>query len=391
MKVALIFADDGSGREDGVVGPFRSAAFLEGLRVAGIDPVLVFTEAGDHGNLIPRYPLPAGIRSLAAGGHGLTALLADEKPDVVQTFGPEHRLTDVWPHADTTGPLVHCISSWPDGVRQAKSMSAIFAPLAAARMRRASVKVVALLGTSRAAIGGWLTGGYFAAAKLSVVVAPPVARASVAAVFPAAPIGSAETAVASAPAVMNAAPETRTAVPVFGVHAPAASPDLIAFISYAVELTGCPDGIEVRLAVENPPAVAAPGISFVAAGDIDAFVAAIDVLAVAAYDDSSVAPVIAALRAGKSVIVPDCGGGAELIEYGRHGLMFCQGSPYHFANAVNIVSQSWGQMPVLSTDGGPAIAKTDPAAVAAAMVAVWERAVHPAASLRRGTRFVAGG
>jgi glycosyltransferase involved in cell wall biosynthesis len=104
---------------------------------------------------------------------------------------------------------------------------------------------------------------------------------------------------------------------------------------------------------------------------IAAFLATIDVLAVPVYDDAIAAPLIAALRAGKSVIVPDPSGAAELIEYGRHGLMFAAGSAYHFANAIGLVSQSWSQRQVLLADGGPAVARTDPAAVARALAAVY--------------------
>jgi glycosyltransferase involved in cell wall biosynthesis len=115
---------------------------------------------------------------------------------------------------------------------------------------------------------------------------------------------------------------------------------------------------------------------------IDGFLATIDVLAVPAYDDAIAAPLIAALRGGKSVIVPDPSGAAELVEYGRHGLMFCAGSAYHFANAIDIVSQSWSQKPVLLADGGPAIARTHPAAVAHTFATVYRR-LAPAADQTR--------
>jgi glycosyltransferase involved in cell wall biosynthesis len=162
---------------------------------------------------------------------------------------------------------------------------------------------------------------------------------------------------------------------VFGVYAPAAAAALFSFLSHAVDLTGGPDAIQVRVATHNPPATAAPRISTVAAGDPDDFVAAIDVLAVPVYDDAVAGALMAALRSGKSVIVPDRGGGAELIEYGRHGLMFGAGSAYHLAGAINLISQGWSEKPVLFATGGPAVARTQPSAVAASFATVWERAV----------------
>jgi glycosyltransferase involved in cell wall biosynthesis len=160
---------------------------------------------------------------------------------------------------------------------------------------------------------------------------------------------------------------------VFGVYDPCASPDLVAFVSRAIELTGRRNAVQVRFALATPLRTAHAPVSMVPADGIEGFLAAIEVLAVPAYDDAIAAPLIAALRAGKSVIVPDPSGAAELIEYGRHGLMFCAGSAYHFANAIDIVSQSWSQRPVLLADGGPAIARTHPSAVAHSFVALYDR------------------
>ncbi len=82
--------------------------------------------------------------------------------------------------------------------------------------------------------------------------------------------------------------------------------------------------------------------------------------------------------------MPDPSGAAELIEYGRHGLTFAAGSAYHFANAMNIVSQSWQQKPVLLADGGRAIARTDPAQVAQTFATAYRRlaARQPVPALR---------
>jgi hypothetical protein len=350
MKVAIIFATDGSHCEDVVLAPFRSASFAAGLRSGDIEPVII--------TVVPDDAAPAPEPADAARRcrrHELAALLAAERPQAIQTFGPEPGLAAIWPIAVLAGvPIVHCVSCWrtAEAARPPQVSS-----LAASRARRASRHVAALLGTSRAMIGGLMTAGYFADAMFSVVVPPPVERAAEA---------------------MNAPAGRASSDPVFGVYDPCATPDLVDFVSRAIELTGRRNTLAVRIAMATPlPAAPAP-IAPVPAGSIEDFLATIDVLAVPAYDDAVAAPLIAALRAGKSVIVPDPSGAAELIEYGRHGLMFYAGSAYHFANAVDIVGQSWNQRPVLLADGGPAIARTHPRAVAQSFAAVYERLASPA-------------
>jgi hypothetical protein len=348
MKVAIIFATDGSNGEDAVLAPFRSANFVGGLRIGGIEPVII-TVVPDEA-----APGPTGL-SLRCRRHELAALLAAERPQAVQTFGPELRLAAIWPIAAQPGvPIVHCVSCWRRTVVAGEAMPSQVFSLAASRGKRASRHVAALVGTSRAATGALFTDGYFANAKFSVVVPPPVERGADAA---------------------NAA--GRASNPVFGVYDPGASSDLVDFVSRAIELTGRRSALALRIAMAMPlPAAPAP-IAMVPAAGIEDFLGTIDVLAVPAYDDAVAAPLIAALRAGKSVIVPDPSGAAELIEYGRHGLMFCAGSAYHFANAVDIVGQSWSNRPVLLADGGPAIARTHPRAVAHAFAAVYDRLASP--------------
>jgi hypothetical protein len=344
MKVAIIFATDGSGCEDAVLAPFRSASFVEGLRVGGIDPVII-TVVPDHAADDPERP----DRALRCRRGGLAALLASERPDAVQTFGPEHQMAAIWPIAAQAGArIAHCVSCWREA---ADAPSSRISSLATSRAKRASRHVGALIGTGRAAVGGLIAGGYFPHAASSVIVPPPVERAAVAANVPSASASN----------------------PVFGVYDPCASRDLVAFVAHAIELTGQRNALQMRMAMEAPSAAAGAAISIVPADGIDGFLAAVDVLAVPAYDDAMAAPLIAALRAGKSVIVPDPSGAAELIEYGRHGLLFCAGSAYHFANAMDIVGQSWSQKPVLLADGGPAIARTHPAAVSHTFVAIYDR------------------
>jgi hypothetical protein len=350
MKVAIVLAADGTKHEDAILAPFRSASFVDGLKIADIDPVMV-SVVPDHVALGP-----AGEGELRCRRAGLGEVIAGTRPDAIQTVGPERGLPAIWRiAADIKAPLVHCVSSRREGIGErdgeATGLASLVPSLAMLRARRGSRHVDALIGTSRAAVGGLMTGGYFPRAAFSVIVPPPVERAA---------------------AAVEAA-SARASEPVFGIYDPGASADLIAFVSHAIQLTGRPNALQVRIALHEPPPAVAPPLSFVAADGIDGFLAGVDVLAVPAYDDSVAAALIAALRSGKSVIVPDRGGAAELIEYGRHGLMFSAGSAYHFANAMNIVSQSWSQKPVLLADGGPAIARTHPAAVAHSFAAVYAR------------------
>jgi hypothetical protein len=354
MKVALIFSTEGQAGEDAIL-PFASTPFIDSLVHAGLAPFVIRVIADAPGDAAEIHWSQSGPRALPMRRIRLATFLMAETPDAIATFGREHHLAGIWPVAAANAPLVHCVSSWPGDKTSAPAIPASLASLAAARVKRASRHVDAVAGTSRAAIAGFLTDGYFANAAFSAVVPPPVG-------------GAAGVAAAVGP------PANRRSVPVFGVYAPAAAAAQFSFISHAVGLTGRPDAIAVRVATHNAPATAAARISTVAAGNVEDFVAAIDVLAVPAYDDTMVAALIAALRSGKPVIVPDRGGGAELIEYGRHGLMFCAGSAYHFANAMNLISQGWGEKPVLFATGGPAIARTQPDAAAASFVAVWNRA-----------------
>ena len=109
MKVAIVFATDGSNREEAVLGPFRSAGFFEALRSNGIDAVAI--------SLVPDHVAPSAAPEgeFACRAADLGKLVARSRPDAIQTFGPEHRLTAVWQlAAQMKVPLVHCASCWPD-------------------------------------------------------------------------------------------------------------------------------------------------------------------------------------------------------------------------------------------------------------------------------------
>ncbi len=357
MKVAIIFAAGGSAVRDAILAPYRSSGFVAGLEGRGIAPVAIWVTSGEDdvptGGLDPPHLQPQSIR---CGVAGLGAVLAAERPDMIQTFGPERQLAPIWPVAAGAGvPVVHCVSAWRDetpdrDIAEAAPLPRLIASLPLSRARRASRYVDALIGTSRVAVGSLVTGGYFSHAAFSVIVPPPVEQG-------AAPV----------------APPVGGTAPVFGIYDPGATSSTLAFISHAIALTGGGNGFVTRVALRRrPPDAATASLAVVAAEGIERFLPAIDILAVPVFDDTAVVPLIAALRSRRSVIVPDRGGAAELIEYGRHGIMFAAGSAYHFANALNLVAQSWSETPVLRREGGPAITRTEPATVAAAFAGVYE-------------------
>ncbi len=383
MKVAIILAGDGSAGQDAILAPYRSASFLAGLESCGAESMVIHVSAheGDGataGTTSRAKECHVSVRSIGCADAGLAAVLAAERPDVIQTFGPERRLAQIWAiAAGARVPMVHFVTAWrqdaPDRNRAPAStacaISRTVATLARSPTKRASCRVDAVIGSSRAAVGSLVAAGYFPRAAFSVIVAPPVER--------------------GAPAA-GAAP--RRSEPVFGIYDPDATAATLAFVAHAIALMGRSDTAPVQVALRQTPrdAAVAAALTPVEAAGIDEFLESIDILAVPAFDDAAVAPLIAALRSGKSVIVPDCGGAAELIEYGRHGVMFAAGSAYHFANALNLVSQSWSQTAVLRREGGPAVARTEPTAVAATFVNVYRRLLvanrpGPSSSARQRT------
>jgi hypothetical protein len=346
MKVAIIFATDGSDGGDEIIAPFATASFAAGLRLAGFTPLMI---AAPHGGATSDETF-GGADLVHSSATGLRDLIAGERPDAIQTFGMEMHLAGIWPMATALDvPVAHCVSSWRGGDAQTRPVTG--SVFAAAQAKRASRHVGAVIGTSRAAAGRLIAAGWFSGAAFSVILPPPVERSG------------------AAPAPRAAGGE-----PVFGIYDPGAPRELFAFVAHAIDLTGRRDNIRIRVAAKHPPREVGP-MTVVEAAAIDEFLATLDVLVVPAYRDAAAPALIAALRAGKSVIVPDCGGAAELIEYGRHGVMFAAGSAYHLANAINLIGQSWQETPVLLAEGGPAIARTHPTIVAQGFAEALQRLV----------------
>jgi glycosyltransferase involved in cell wall biosynthesis len=353
MKALIIFTSDGSEREDDILAPFRSVGFTDGLHSSGVDPVPVSIIADNRS---------AG----RTGNDSLLKFIVDERPDVIQTFGPEHRLATVWRLAAGAGrPIAHCVSCWRRDHLQGLSLGRFLVPVS--RIRRASRHVTALIGTSRSAVGERIAGGLFTGAAFSVILPPPVECAPVTSLQP------------------------LRGPPVFGVYDPLASGELIALVLRAVDLSGRRSTMEMRIATKGPVGEADPTAFVGSAGGVERFLSTIDVLVVPDYNDSCMYAIVAALRAGKSVIVPDGSAAAELIGYGRSGLMFQAGSPYELANALNLIDQSRSQAPVLIADGGHAVARTDPAAVARGFAKVYGELVSVSAQTSGAARRSSNG
>jgi glycosyl transferase family 1 len=352
MKVLMILATDAAAHQD-VVSPFRSAAFVEALRDEGVDAgVLSVTPDRDHPSLAGGSESDL-VHAVHPGD--LPAILAAEHPDVLMTFGREARLSAIWGIAAAAQlPLGHCVSCWRTG-RVAPDVRS-YSTVSDWRAKHSSRHVGGVIGTCRVAVGSLIAGGYFPRAASSIIISPPV-----------------DTLGAARPGEMALSPRSAGG-PVIGIYDPHATAGVVAFVSQALVLTGRRNGMQVRLAVRSPPSISA-GLAFGSVVEVEDFVAAIDVLVIPSYDDSLARVLIAALRAGKSVVVPDRSGAADLIDHGRYGLIFPAGSAYHLANAMNILTEAWKHPAVLNVDATPAIAKTNPRGVARTLRAVCKRLV----------------
>jgi hypothetical protein len=360
MKIAIIFATDGPD-EDSVVAPFRSSELVGHLRASGINVAVASIQASRAEDL----GATNGANGLHCRRDGLAGLITAQRPNIVQTFGRESRLVDIWPLAAHHAPVVHCVSSW----RRGDANTRLFP--AAARLRKASRHVRGLMGTSRSAIGDLIAAGWFSGAAFSVVVPPPVE----------APVG---------PVAVPS--RQRAGAPVFGLYDAAGSTDDMTFMARAIALIGPPGTIQMRIATKHA-AAGAPSLAAasVALMPIAAFLATVDVLVVPVYDDSAAPAIMAALRAGKSLVVPDASGAAELVGYGRHGTTFPNGSAYHLATAMNMIHQAWSETPPLATDATAVIERTSPAAVAQGFAAAWRRLASGRTGSLGPTRIAAAG
>jgi glycosyltransferase involved in cell wall biosynthesis len=339
MKVALIF----SGADPGASAPYRASPFLDGLAGEGFAPVVIDVEG------------PKSVRPRDENGSGrrcplgeLRAVLSAERPDAIQTFGWASELAPVWTSAARTGiPLVHFVSAGgpvEDDIGLGVAWTRIrpkLASLAGWRARLASRSVAGVVGSNRADIGQHIELGFFPRAAFSMLAPPPVETGR------------------------GANGEPTGSTPIFGVYDPELSPYVVDFLARAVGLTGRPESFSLRIAPAPLRARQVPEtISFSDPRDLDAFIEAIDALVLPYCEDRMVPAVLAALKAGKIVIAPEGGVASELIEYGRHGVVYAAGSAYHLSMAINIVAQAWKNRPIDFEGVDAVVARSAPREVA---------------------------
>lgn len=360
MKAALVFA--GPAAATATFRPYRSRAFLTGLVEAGIAPVVIDLDLSSERRFddVP-VELP-GLVTYRNHVDRLALIVAQEGAALVQTFGAAADLGPVWSEAaGASRPLVHFVASAgavaeapagrPLGLGDLVRRGRGFADW---RARRASRHVAAVVGSNRADMGRHFRQGFFARARFSLV-APPVA--------------------ARVPIAAAANGRMRRTAPVLGVFDPGASPETLALMSRAVALTGHSDLFGLRIA---PAALARtadlpPGATVVDTDDPVHFLHDVDVLVAPRADDSASAAVLAALASRKSVIVPDTGALAELVDYGRRGVLFPADSAYHLAMAINVMTEAWTNRPFSFEGVEEAIDRAAPDAVARVFADAWRR------------------
>lgn len=362
MKVALVFA--GSSATKPVFHSYRSRRFTEGLAAEGIDLVLVDVDLARHSRFAPAAHDAAGLVYYRNQVDRLPLILKQERPSTVLTFGATLDLAPVWREGAKAGvPILHFVSS--EG-----SVSEPLAPGAgllrtpprrlarAWHSRHASRHVVGLVGSNRADLGRHLRQSYFTRARFSVVAPPP-----------------------TCPPPANAMPAVTGSAesPVFGFYDPEAGEDTLQFLLRAIDLTGPPGRFALRIA---PAALSqrvperAGHATFVEAADPADFIRGIDVLLVPEAHDRTLPTIATALVARRIAIVPDTGAAIELIDYGRHGVLHAAGSAYHFAMAINVMSQSWSNRPIAFEGIDDAVARTAPEHVARAFARALRKAAR---------------
>lgn len=347
MKVALIF----SGAEPGsAFAPYRARPFVDGLAQEGIDAIVI-----DVGGEIAPAATGANRRCTLSE---LPNLLTAERVDAVQTFGPAPAVGPVWSGARSV-PIVHFVSAGGP-VQDDEGLGFACARLrprlgsvAGRRARFASRRVAAVIGSNRADIGRHIETGFFPRAAFSMLAPPPVAA------------GEGKLA------------DTAASRPVFGVYDPHATAHVLSFVTRAVDLTGRPETFSVHIAPARLRILrAAPeAVSFVDPPDLGGFIGSIDALVLPYSEDRFVPTVLTALRARKIVIAPDGGIASELIEYGRHGVVYAAGSAYHLSMAINVVAQSWKNRPLDFAGVDAAIAHAAPQEVARTFAAAYRKLV----------------
>ncbi|MGA2127519.1 MAG: glycosyltransferase [Xanthobacteraceae bacterium] len=373
MKVLLVHA---AGDGDARSSPYRGQAFLGALAANGLDLTVVDVTGGTPAAPRPALPpVPSGIahRIVAAnvspwralvGDAGLAALCREQAPDLIQTLGTAPQLAPVWPAlAAGRVPIVHAVAAGGpvgEGPDELLDPCARIRPalrsLTGMMARRASRHVSALIGSNRRDIGRHRELGFFPASRFSMVAGIPV------------PLAPDETPRSGA---VPPPPWPR-----FGYFNPDHTPASWSFLREAVSMVG---SSSFTLAVAPDPGSAARGasaceaVAVLADDDAAALVEAVDALVVPYADDCFAEPITRALVAGRVVIASDNGLNAELLDYGRRGILFANGNGSDLADKMLDVIMSWHSR-AMSFDVAEEVMETaSPRRCAAVFTAAYER------------------
>lgn len=389
MKVLLVYAIGDAG-EKSRLGPYRTAEFLAAMAAAGVDLAVVDVIGGPPAareNPAPRtLPIPQGIaHHVVAPGASpwrplgrLAALCRRLAPDLIQTFGAAPALSQVWSTlADGRRAIVHAVSAGGpvgDGRDELIDPCARLRPalrsLPGMVARRASRHVSALIGSNRRDIGRHRELKFFPAARFSVVAGIPVA------VRPDEPRGT-----------------DRPPWPRFGYFNPDHTKASWQFVRDALGMIGSPD---FTLAVAPDPGAAVRGaqpidaVAWLPLADPAVLVGTIDVLIVPYADDRFAEVTARALVAGRTVIASDDGLNAEMLDYGRRGILFANGRSSDLAGKMLDVILSWSTRAMAFDVAADVTAMTSPQHCAGVFVAAWKRASAMAAPGAAAPRASAG-
>jgi hypothetical protein len=333
MEILLTFQSDGE--EPSELRAYRSPRFLGELFDAGVCPIIVDVCSN-------RKDLVESNENIGSFGTGrvlhctcdagqLGHILRQRSPDLIQTFGHATWLADTWNELSSVRlPMMHCVTASQAigmGSRVLRCTPKPATPslhsLAGRRAKFASRHVDGLIGSNCADIGQHIELGFFPRAQFSVVAPPPITVASV---------------------QTPKSGGSQSSMPVFGYFDPSGTVESLTFLYDAIAWTGCTDLVRFDIcpsSLQNKAEVTLGCVSFVDVSGFEDFIDCIDVLVLPYTNDEVVEILLSALRARKTVIAPDVGCVAELLEFGLFGILFKAGSVYHLAEAITTVTRSW--------------------------------------------------
>jgi hypothetical protein len=382
MRIAFLYPT--GGESDPRLASFYGNAFLGGLSELGAQLLLIKSDAdtpvlataATATDADPSSAIAQSVRlqnAPTARGYGddLRALFRTFSPDIVQTFGYASRLSAVWsavkggPH-----PVVHFVTSGGPAVgdrgKLLNASSRVAPPLnsfAGLAARHASRHVSALIGSNRCDVAHHRDSGFFRNAQFSVVAGLPVA-----------------------PLAEHATGSGRGPTPRFGFFGFDYAPAVVTFLLSAAAATGshqytillqdCYKSIADQWHSIN--------LELTPTHDPDEFLHRVDVVVIP-YPDDSFAPVIVrAAAAGKPVIASEGGLAGELLDYGRRGTLFRNGSEADLMGKMLDIMLAWPEGPPLFDSAQEILNDTSPKHCAEIFLAAYTRlAEGPSTAFKR--------